>query len=92
MRQALPSAVGLTHASSVAREVRSSDALSGTVTMSLTPSKLSADPNLPELVRVAPLMEPVLPRPDASVTDAPFASSKPQAPTRFAPGAQTASV
>ena len=91
MRHAVPSTAGLTQASSVARVVRSSDALSGTDTMSFTPSKLSADPNLPVVVRVAPEMVPVLPLPEESAVVVPPASSKPQAPTRFAAGAHTTS-
>ena len=77
-----PSAAGFTQASSVARLVRSSEALSATVTRSLTPSNVSAEPKRPVVMRVAPLIVPVLPRPEASVTVVPFGSSKPQAPTR----------
>ena len=63
--------------------VRSRLSASGTVTQSLTPSKLSAPPNLPAAVRVAPLIVPVLPRPEASAAVVPVVSSKPQAPTRL---------
>jgi hypothetical protein len=38
------------------------------------------------------LIVPLLPRPDASATVAPLASSRPQAPTRPVAGAVTASV
>ena len=78
-----PIAVGRTQASSVMPVVRSSESASATVTQSLMPLKLSAPPNLPPRVRVAPLIVPVLPRPDPSVAVVPDASSKPQAPTRF---------
>ncbi len=50
--------------------------------MSLTPSKLSALPNLPEGVHAAPLIEAPLPLPDWSAVAVPTPSSKPQAPTR----------
>ena len=76
----------------MARLVRSSDALSATVTRSLSPSKVSAEPNLPAVLRVAPEIVPTLPRPEASPTEPPLASSKPQAPTRFAPVVQAASA
>ena len=72
--------------------VRSSELASGIVTWSLTPSKLSAPPNLPDAERVAPLMVPVLERPDASVAVVPDGSSKPQAPTRLVDAAATVSV
>ena len=81
VRQAFPSAAGNTHASSVARVDRSSEALSGTVTQSFTPSKVRAEPNLPAVVRTAPAIVPLLPRPEPSVTPVPLISSKPQAPT-----------
>ena len=51
--------------------VRSSESASGTVTQSLMPSKLSAPPNLPAVLRVAPVIVPVLPRPDASAAVVP---------------------
>ena len=66
--------------------VRSSDALSGTVTQSFTPSKVSAEPNLPAVVRTAPAIVPLLPRPEPSVTAVPLVSSNPQAPTGAVPG------
>ena len=46
------------------------------VTQSLTPSKERALPKRPWAIRVAPLMVPVLPRPEASTTVEPLASSK----------------
>ena len=81
MRHAPPSAAGLTHASSVMPVVRSSDVWSGTVTQSFVPSKLSAPPKRPAAARVAPLIVPWLPRPDASAAWGPLASSNPHAPT-----------
>ena len=52
------SADGRTHASSVIPVVRSSELASGTVTQSLTPSKLNADPNRPAALHTAPETEP----------------------------------
>ena len=86
VRHEPPSAVGNTHASSVARVLRSSDALSGTVTQSFTPSNVRADPNFPAVERVAPEIVPLFPRPEPSVTAVPLVSSKPQAPTGPVPG------
>src|SRR4051795_8324088 len=76
-------AVGRTHASSVMPVVRSRLLASGTLTQSLTPSKLSAEPYRPAGVREGPLSVPPLPRPEAAVAVVPDASSKPQAPTRL---------
>src|SRR5258706_14502960 len=81
-RQPVGATLGHTHASSVIAFVRSSDAESGTVTRALVPLKLSALPNLPERVRVAAVMVPVLVLPDASVTVDPLLSSNPYAATR----------
>ncbi|MEA2129081.1 MAG: hypothetical protein QOJ85_1972 [Solirubrobacteraceae bacterium] len=78
--------VGLTHASSVMPVVRSSDAASATVTRSLTPSKLSALPNLPVVVRSGPLIVPALDCPEASAAVVPAVSSNPYAATRPAAG------
>src|SRR5689334_6008840 len=64
--------------------VRSSDALSLTVTQSLRPSKLSARPKRPP-TRFGPFSVPGLPALEASVATAPAGSSKPQAPTSFGP-------
>ena len=60
--------------------------LSGTVTQSFTPSNVSAEPNFPAVVRTAPAIVPLLPRPEPSVTPGPLVSSKPQAPTGAVPG------
>ena len=68
--------VGYTQASSVMPVVRSSDAESLMVTQSLTPSKERALPKRPWVIRVAPLMVPVLPLPEPSTTVEPLASSK----------------
>src|SRR5439155_80447 len=76
-------AVGFTHASSVIPVDRSSDAASATVTQLLTPLKLSADPKRPDVVRVAPLIVPVLLLPERSMTVAPEPSSKPYAAMRL---------
>ena len=65
-----PSAVGRTHASTVTLPT-SSDAASGTVTQSFTPSKFSAAPYFPAATRVAPEIVPALPVPERSVTDVP---------------------
>ncbi len=86
VRHDKPNADGLTHASNVARVDKSNDALSATVTQSLIPSNVRADPNLPEVVRVAPAMVPLLPRPEPSVTVVPLVSSNPHAPTGAVPG------
>ena len=72
-----PATDGFTHASSVIAFVRSSVAESATLTMSLTPSKLSARPKRPEVVRVAPETVPALPLPEESVAAVPVVSSKP---------------
>jgi hypothetical protein len=67
VRHPLPTATGRIHASIVMAVVRSSEFASGIVTQSLTPSKLSAPPDLP-VVRVGPEIVPALPLPEASVT------------------------
>jgi hypothetical protein len=61
--------------------VRSSQFESGTVTQLLVPSKVRARPYLPEAVRVAPKIVPVLPCPVMSRTVGPLASSKLNAAT-----------
>src|SRR5687768_12352446 len=61
--------------------VRSSDAESGIEIESLVPSKLTADPNRPAVVRVAPERVPWLLRPESSVTTGPVGSAKLYAPT-----------
>src|SRR5262245_17238766 len=60
--------------------VRSSDAASATVTQSFPPSKESAPPDRP-VARVAPVIVPALPVPDASVAVPPDGSSNPYAAT-----------
>src|SRR3954454_20209899 len=81
VRHIEPSALGLTQASTLAAVVRSREAESATLTMSLTPSNCSAPPCLP-VTRVAPETLPLLLRPDVSSTVVPDESSKLQAPTR----------
>src|SRR4051794_8372528 len=76
------SVVGLTHASSVSADVRSSELESGTSTRLEPPLKDSALPNLPSEIHDALLTAPVLPLPDASAVEDPDPSSKPHAPTR----------
>src|SRR2546423_12585955 len=83
-RQSEPRAVGCTHASSVMPVVRSRLFASGTVTQLLVPLKLSAPPNLPAAVCVAPVIAPALPWPEESAAVVPVVSSKPHAPTRLA--------
>src|SRR5262245_13471526 len=73
--------VGLTHASSVIAPPRSSDELAGMVTQLPLAVKLIPAPNLPFGVRVAPVIVPLLPAGEESVTLVPDGSSKPQAPT-----------
>jgi hypothetical protein len=75
VRQALPSVVGLTHASRV-RRVTSSALESGTVTQALVPLKDSALPNLPDVDQVVFEFVPVLLLPDRSETVVPEPSSK----------------
>src|SRR6266496_2792291 len=71
-----PSAVGFTQASSVIALVRSSEVESATFTMLLTPLKLSAEPNLPLVVQVAPEIVPLFPLPDRSGSEVPDPWSK----------------
>src|SRR4051794_2014753 len=80
-----PAFLGLTHASSVAAVVRSSEFASATVTQSLTPSKDSAPPYLPPVAHVGPDSVPLLPDGDASLADVPLVSLKPSASTGAAP-------
>src|SRR2546423_1177145 len=70
-RQSEPRAVGCTHASSVMPVVRSRLFASGTVTQLLVPLKLSAPPNLPAAVCVAPVIAPALPWPEESAAGVP---------------------
>ena len=72
------SAAGFTHASSVMPVVRSSEALSATLTEPLLPLNASALPNLPALAQLAPpSTEPILPLPERSPVDEPLPSLKP---------------
>ena len=73
--------MGLTHASIVMPVVRSSEALSLTVTELFVPLNDRAPPNLPSALHVAPEVEPVLPVPDASAAVVPAPSLKPYAAT-----------
>src|SRR3954451_19406318 len=82
VRQVVPSAVGLTQASIVILLVRSSLALSATVTQLLVPLNVRSLPNLPVVDRVAPVIVPFSPLPEPSLAPVPLVSSKPQAPTR----------
>src|SRR5215831_17741944 len=74
-------AVFSTHASSVIADVRWSDAVSGIVTRLLEPLKFSAPPYLP-IAQLVFAVVPLLPAPEASVTDVPDPSLKPSARTR----------
>src|SRR5688572_29898252 len=73
--------VGNTQASRVMPVVRLSRGVEETVTQSLKPSKLSAFPNLPCVLQLAPEMAPSCPLPVASAAPAPMPSSKPYAAT-----------
>ena len=82
VRQSAPPSVdGLTHAIMVIADVTSSEAESGTVTRSFTPSNESALPKRPAGVHAAPLIAPALPRPEASATAVPAPSLNPYAAT-----------
>src|ERR1700709_219651 len=83
-RHSEPRAVGCTHASSVMPVVRSRLFASATVTRLVVPLKLSAPPNLPRAVCVAPVIVPGLFWPQGPAVVVPVVSSKPQAPTRLA--------
>ena len=76
-----PIVVGRTHASTVMPVLRSSEAVSGTVTQSLVPSNESAPLFLPDVVQVAPETAPSLPLPDASATSDPDPASNEYAAT-----------
>ncbi len=76
LRQAVPSPVGYTHASSVIPVVRLRSAVLPTVTRSLTPLKLRAFPKRPWVVQAAPEMAPVCPLPEASAALVPAPSLK----------------
>src|SRR5215510_7680915 len=66
VRQLVPSALGLTQASSVIPVVRSSDAESGTLTIAFVPLKLKAPPYLPLVLQVALAIVPLLLLPETS--------------------------
>ena len=68
--------VGYTQASRVIPLVRSNESASFTVTQLVVPLKLRALPNFPWVVQAAPLMVPVLPKPERSLTVVPLPSSK----------------
>ncbi len=74
-------AVGITHANSVIAVVRFSDGELATTTTSFVPSKLSAPPNRPCGLHVAPEITPVLLFPDASAVVGPAPSLNPHAAT-----------
>src|SRR3954454_12739612 len=61
--------------------VRSRELLSGIDTKLVEPLNESALPNLPVVMRVAPVIVPVFPAPERSVTVGPDASSNPYAAT-----------
>ena len=90
VRQPPPAAVGLTQASSVMPIVRSSEALSGTVTKLELPLNDSAPPKRPIGAQPVAVVVPVLPVPDASATVVPAPSLNPYAATW--PGAACAGV
>ncbi len=69
--------VGITQASSVIAVDRSSEAESGTVTQSLTPSRVAAVPKRPSAQPAPFASVPLLPRPEESVAVVPLPSSKP---------------
>ena len=75
VRHSDPVLVGFTQASRVIFWVRSREAASATVTMSLTPSNDSEPPNLPFGDHVAPEIEPLLPLPEASRSVVPLPAS-----------------
>ena len=79
MRQAFPSAVGLTQASAVIPVVRLSELELLTLTQAFVPLKESALPNLPALAPAQVVFEtvPVLPFPERSAVVVPEPSSKP---------------
>ena len=75
-RQAFETVEGFTHASSVIAEVSCREAVLGMSTRWVVPLNESAPLNLPEVVQVAPTIEPVLLLPEASVTVVPEPWSK----------------
>src|SRR5712691_9493563 len=81
-RQAVPSALGLTHASRVIPVVRSSEVESGIVTRLDVPLNESAPPKRPALDQDVVATVPALPVPEASATVVPLPSSNEYAATR----------
>src|SRR5688572_863233 len=79
-------AVGKIHACSVIPEDTFSDAEAGTTTIALLPLKLSALPKRPCVLQLAPLIVPVLPLPEASLTVVPAPALNPYASTSPALG------
>src|SRR5689334_17978321 len=73
---------GLTHASSVIPVDSCSEAALGIVTSAFVPLNCNAPPYLPDVTRVAFVIVPVWPLPDASVTVVPEPSLNPYAATR----------
>src|SRR5262245_12851802 len=87
VRQELPSALGLTQASSVIPLVRSSELESGTLTIALVPLKLKAPPYLPLVLQVAFAIVPLFELPDRSGRLEPEPWSKEYAATSPSGGA-----
>ena len=81
VRHGPPSWLGFTHASRVMPAVRSRLDESGTVTIAFVPLNWSALPYLPVVTQVALAIEPLLPRPEVSPSEAPLPSSKEYAAT-----------
>ena len=77
VRHPLCVAVGLIHASNVIADDTFSDADEPILTTLLTPLKLSALPNRPCVVHVAPVIVPVLLLPETSLTVVPPPSLNP---------------
>src|SRR5882672_412179 len=75
------SAVGYSQASSVMPVVRSKSGASLIVTQLFMPLKDRAVPALPVVTQEAPVITPLLPLPDASLTVAPLPSLNPYAAT-----------
>src|SRR5438034_3318197 len=84
-RRALLTLLGYTHASRVIPLVNCSDAALLMVTKALVPLNVKALLYLPEVVQVAPVMVPLFPLPDTSLTAVPLPSLNPYAAIR--PGA-----
>src|SRR5690348_1934552 len=79
-------AVDLIHALMVMLPVNCSDAVLPRFTKAVVPLNVSALPNLPAVVHVAPLSVPVLLFPEASAVVVPVPSLKAYPPTRPATG------